>query len=89
MRDSWACTAFLFEEGSLATSSSLFMGYYSEDWMHLGGHWNILGGGEVGIKELTVFFGLYSILIKSRNKKLILFLIIALQNSVFQKKKYV
>lgn len=45
--------------------------------------------GEVGIKELTVFFGLYSILIKSRNKKLILFLIIALQNSVFQKKIYV
>lgn len=51
-----------------------------------GGALELFERGEVGIKELTVFFGLYSILIKSRNKKLILFLIIALQNSVFQKK---
>lgn len=46
MRDSWACTAFLFEEGSLATSFSLFMGYYSEDWMHLGGALEHFGRGR-------------------------------------------
>lgn len=27
--------------------------------MHLGVHWRILGGGEVGVKVGTVFFGLY------------------------------
>lgn len=50
---------------------------------HLGVHWSILGGGEAGVKEGTVFFGLYPYQ-KQEQKKVNVFLIIALQNCVFQ-----
>lgn len=53
--------------------------------MHLGVHWRILGGEEVGVKVGTVFFGLYPY--QKQEKKVIVFLITALQSCVFQKKK--